>query len=367
MTALAPRPGRQSRTIPAAPVRGARDPARRRPLSRTRPPHAHGARHARRRHRRAPLDGGLRDPHAAAHPAVARLPGRPVRPAHRRDRRRAAHPVLLAVQLAVPRRRTVRDHRQGAPAGPGVAVAARERPPRPGGRARAGGRRVHAARAASRPRRARSAAAAASRRCCRCCARCATRATPARSRSCTTPNAARTSHCAPRSRRSRRSTTTSGRARFVHTATDGHFDAAHLDAVAPGTTMPRSSCAARARSMDDVRARTWRRPGRTSRSSNSRPSSTRRRRRPATVQLRALRHQRGELRRHAARAGRGRRARSRIRLPHGHLLLVHADQDQRLHPQHPHRRDRQRPRHGDPVVHQRPCRRRRARPLGDNR
>ena len=52
---------------------------------------------------------------AAPDPAVARVPRRPVRAGHRRDRRRAPHAVLLAELLAVPRGRAVRAHRQGAP------------------------------------------------------------------------------------------------------------------------------------------------------------------------------------------------------------------------------------------------------------
>ena len=62
---------------------------------------------------------------------------------------------------------------------------------------------------------------------------------------------------------------------------------------------------------------------------------------------------------HAARTGRSGRTGARVRLPDGHLLLLHPDQDQWLHAQHSQRRDQQRPRHRDPVVHQRSGRRRR--------
>ncbi len=68
----------------------------------------------------------------------------------RRDRRRAAHPLLLAELLAVPHRRADRDHRQGAPGRARVAVPARERPARPGRRALAGRRHLLPARPAPR-------------------------------------------------------------------------------------------------------------------------------------------------------------------------------------------------------------------------
>ena len=86
----------------------------------------------------------------APDPAVEGFRGRPVRPAHRRHRRCAPHPLLLAVVLAVPRRRLHRADDQGPPRGCGVQLPARPRRARAGGRAGAGRRRLPPAGRASR-------------------------------------------------------------------------------------------------------------------------------------------------------------------------------------------------------------------------
>ena len=308
----------------------------------------------------------------APDPPVAGLRGRPVRLDQRRDRRRAAHPLLLARVLATARRRPHRTHRSRptrrvcvsqylhANAAPGLVVGLTQadgtfrlphvRPAKvllvSGG---SGITPVHvdAAHAVRRGLHRRRHVPA-------------LRDTP------------RTT-CAYRAELDALAAAHAN-VRVVLAYTDqetggdlhGFFGQAHLDAAAPWHADAETFLCGPPALMRSVREPVRRdRPRCTAAHRGLRPVTDRDRRR----RRRRRRHvhvqcgHRAQHRPEPARTGRGRRAHARVRLPDGHLLHLHPGQGVRLHPQPAHRRTQQRPGRLDPTLHLSSRRRRRRQPL----